>query len=143
RPAPHSASAQIANGTLADGRSASATSPLQSSAAPAEAVTARLSPRLSGRTTSAATGRTLTISAPSIGVYCQTTITSSTPRKSAPTSAPKTSPRQTFAGPVRRRDGGRPWAPVGPSLGRAPAASPAAATGAWGAKSAPQSKGGG
>src|SRR5436190_1092297 len=133
-PRPHRASAHIAIGTLADGSSASATRPAASRPAPAAAF------RGSARAANAASGSTLTISAPSIGVYCQTMITSSTPRKSAPTSAPKTRPRQTFAGTVRRSDGRQPSAAVGSSSRRQAATSPAAATGACAIKIARQSK---
>src|SRR5436190_399192 len=133
-PRPHRASAHIAIGTLADGSNASATRPAASSPAPAAAF------RGSARAANAASGSTLTISAPSIGVYCQTMITSNTPRKSAPTSAPKTRPRQTFAGTVRRSDGRQPSAAVGSSSRRQAATSPAAATGACAIKIARQSK---
>ena len=82
---------------------------------------------------------TLTISAPSIGVYCQTTITSSTPRKSAPTSAPKTRARQRLAGAVRRREGRHPSSATGLSSVRSAATMPPMANGACTTKIARQS----
>src|SRR6266850_1880345 len=70
--------------------------------------------RPNGRAARVAAGRTLTIAAPAIGEYPQTVITSRTERKSTPTSAPKSSPRQAFAGHVRVREERQPSSSAAP-----------------------------
>ena len=123
---------------VGEGMSASATSPSASNAAPPQTAYKGGSRRSRGRTASVAAGSTLTIAAPPIGEYPQTVITRRTARKSTPTRAPKSRPRQTFAGAVRRSMRRQPSSSsTGGAITAAISASPA--TGAWATKIARQS----
>jgi len=87
-----------------------------------------------------AAGRTLTIAAPAIGEYPQTVIKSRTARKRTPTNAPKSRPRQAFAGQVRPSDERQPSSSSEPRGAAKAAIKPRTATGACAAKIARQSK---
>ena len=87
-PRPHAPSAAAAQPAVDAGRKPSATSPPASAMPPTATATQCGRPGRSLRTTIVPTGSVVTTSAPVIGDQPHTTTSSSTDRKSAPTSAP-------------------------------------------------------
>ena len=139
-PNPHNANDASVYPMSLDGRNASPTNPAASNSAPEAIASATGSCAASGRASSVAAGIALTIAAPWIGVKPNTSITSSTPRNSVPTSAPESIARATFPGTVRHSFGRHPSRRIAATCEPNVATSAAPATGAWKTKIARQSK---
>ena len=124
---------------LVDGSRASAPNPDARSMAPPAIAAQGVTVRASGRTASVASGTAVTTPAAAIGSRLQSATSMSTPRKSAPTRAPKTSPSAAFAASAGRLDGRAGSAGTSRRCVPTVARSARPASGAWTTKIARQS----